>query len=448
MKKPLLAALVCVLSAVYSFPEAIPVPGGSLAEQMAWLESGARSSTLYRIEISGFQALAPQQLILPRRSNVTLTLSGDGQASVIVLDGEGSLFTVGSGVTLILDGVALHGGGDNNRPLVQINSGGALIMNAGSALAGNTGGAVSVHSGGTFTMYGGEISGNSGNPGGESRPAIRGGDGGVGAVLNWGDFTMHGGAIGGNTGGAGNEQGRGGAGGVMNWGTFTMHGGVIGGNTGGAGGEGHLGGSGGVFNGGRFTMYGGEVSGNAGGMGSGGLWGVSGGTGGVNNSGAFTLRGGVISGNTGGPAHDDCGGWGSTGGVSNSGRFTMYGGSISANSGTGNGESSPWGGWSGIGAVFTVGVFTMHGGSISANSGGIGVWSVRHGTTSYGVFRISGGVIYGEGESLENSGGTLRLFYLTTTAQFGTFNSVGLFVSTGNLAGTDSTIRVTGGVLQ
>jgi len=434
--------------AACAFSQAVAVPGAALAEQLAWLQANAVSNTHYLIEINGNVDIAPQHVTVPgNRRNVTVTLRADGQERTISLYGDGSLFTVASGVTLVLDGtLTLRGAAGNNRKLVLINDGAALVMNTGSGIAANTGGAVGVNSGGAFTMYGGAIFDNTGSLGGEGRHVLRGGIGGIGAVTNWGTFAMYDGTISGNTGGGGVK---GGAGAVANWGRFTMYGGAISGN---AGGEGDIGGSGAVFNAGIFTLYSGTIAGNSGGSGGGNLWGIRGGIGAVNNSGAFIMRGGVISGNSGG-AEAGSDGWGGVGGVSNSGRFFMYDGTISGNSGGGSSgfnDSGPWDGWDGVGAVFNVGAFTMHGGTIAANNGGIGNWSVRHGTTSYGIFRITGGIIYGNdaAANVGNPGGTLRIFGVLTTAQFGTFNNVGLFVSAGTLTNTNNTIHVVNGVLR
>jgi len=472
MKKPLFAVALFALCAAFAFAEPQPVPGASLAEQFAWLRAHAASNTQYLIPVSASETIAPQELIPPPgRSNISVTLRGNGAAHTISLDGDRSLFTVGPRLTLILDeNITLQGHLDNNTYLVRVNNGGRLIMNAGSGITGNTGGGVGVNSGGVFTMNGGAIWDNTGSTGAMGGHAKRGRSGGTGGVSNWGAFTMYGGTISGNTGGAGYSgdgdalSRRGGIGGVSNWGVFTMNGGEISGNSGGAGVGGNLGGSGGVFNSSVFAMHGGTISGNSGGAGGYNRWGIIGGIGGVNNSGRFTLYGGEISGNSGGAGTEANGtgtaGWGGVGGVSNWGVFAMNGGIISGN--TGNAAesmdvaASPWLGWNGVGAVFNSGAFTMNGGEISGNSGGIAIWSVRHGVTSYGVFRITNGIIYGNDAppELGNPGGTLRIFgtgpaaTLAAVAQRGIFNSVGLFVSAGNISSTDNTIHVVDGILQ
>ena len=121
--------------------------------------------------------------------NGAVVINGNG---TINLTGKGNLIHIwgGNGKKLTLDGVTLVGIADNNEPLVNVNSGGELVMVSG-AITGNTntdddwasGGGVIV-SGGIFTMSGGTISGNS---------AV--GTRGSGGCR----FTMSGGAINGNS---------------------------------------------------------------------------------------------------------------------------------------------------------------------------------------------------------------------------------------------------------
>jgi hypothetical protein len=105
------------------------------------------------------ETIGPKSLSYNRKQ-VSITLLGE-TAWTVDLISDGSLFTVGSGVTLRLgSNVTLQGRSDNNAALVQVNSGGTLEMNTGSKISGNTtssdGGGVYVD-GGTFTMKGEEI---------------------------------------------------------------------------------------------------------------------------------------------------------------------------------------------------------------------------------------------------------------------------------------------------
>ena len=183
--------------------DSVIVPGTNLANRLDWVRDNAQDGGRYLIEISGHEVLGPH--VLPTGRNLTITLRGIGAMRTVNLTASGSLFVVGSGVTLVLDNnVTLEGrnsavhGFNNNNHLIRVNDGGTLVMNAGSRLTGNTninsgsaylGGGVHVNSGGVFYMHGGEISGNSSNWGTTS--------GGV-HVASGGTFRMSGGVIYGN----------------------------------------------------------------------------------------------------------------------------------------------------------------------------------------------------------------------------------------------------------
>jgi TolB-like protein len=260
----------------------IVVEGASLTEKLQWIEANAANDTEYRVEVTANESLSAPVLSYPRRRYVTIRLISNGGEKVLSLTGSGSIFTIESDVTLILDnGITLHGRKGNNASLVTVNSRGTLIMNAGAKIACNdsdwVGGGVLVNAKGTFTMTGGEISSNT------ASSDFRAGGGGV-YVAGEGVFTMTGGEISNNT-----LSGEGG--GVKVKGTFTMRGGEISGNTASNGG----GVSVGNFDGyGTFTMTGGEILGNTASNG-----------GGVYQRGGspapyiFTKTGGTIYGDTG-----------------------------------------------------------------------------------------------------------------------------------------------------
>jgi len=382
----------------------------NFAEAMDWLKIFAQSNTSYIIEVGADESIASQTLSFSGKSGIIITLRGVGSNRTL-----SNSFSVGSGVTLVLD--------DNitlRRGRVVVNSGGILIMNNGSTITGNTadlGGGVYVD-GGNFTMNGGTISGNTANTSG----------GGV--YVRNGTFTMNGGKISGNTASRGN------GGGVYvdlgtlnetNWvfegqGFFTMNGGEISGNT--ANGytiQGYtandptvrdftVDGDGGGVYGYGWTMSGGIISGNTAGRNGGGVEGrltMSNGTisdntargngGGVSGYG-WTMSGGIISGNT---ASDYGGGVY----VGSNGTFTMSGGEISGNT------ASDYGGGVYVGSN---GTFTMSGGTISGNTArenGGGVY-VR----SNGTFTKTGGTIngYSAGDTnsnvVKNSSGAVQNF--------------------------------------
>jgi len=212
------------------------MPEGTPAEQPAWLRANAQSGGEFVIELSGNLSLSLDEasLNLPWNvGDVTLTLRGTGAMRSISLSENGTLFSVGSGLTLVLDStISLQGRPGNNNHLVRVDYGGTLVMNEGSRIAGNTntasgswnaGGGVRVNSGGTFVMYGGEISGNASD--GEWSHHN---DGGGVHVSDGGIFDMRGGTISGNR-----AVNRGG--GVFNAGTFHMSDGVVYGNDAAAG---------------------------------------------------------------------------------------------------------------------------------------------------------------------------------------------------------------------
>jgi len=191
-----------------------PTPEGSLGRQLARLRSFALDGGVYTVEVNGDEYLTPARAALPvGRENLTIVLRGAGETRTVSLCGNGSLFSVGPGVTLVLDGnVILRGTDGNAAPLVFVEGGGNLVMNAGTSITGNTradarGAGVNVHGG--FAMNGGEIHGNA---------ATR--EGGGVFVGPDGTFTMSGGRIRGNT--AAREGG-----GVFVAGTFVMYDGVI-----------------------------------------------------------------------------------------------------------------------------------------------------------------------------------------------------------------------------
>jgi len=206
---------------------------GGLATELSWLQTNAANNTTYTFEVTADEDLGSCTLSYSGKTNVTIVLKGDTVMRTVNLSNNGSLFSVSSGVTLILDkNLTLRGHSGNNSQLVYVN-GGTLVMREGSVITGNTssygdGGGVYVGSSGTFTMSGGEISGNS------SR----------GVYVDGGTFTMSGGEISGNT------SSSYGGGVYVNGGTFTMSGGEISGNTAAYGG--------GVYvDGGTFTKSGG-----------------------------------------------------------------------------------------------------------------------------------------------------------------------------------------------
>jgi len=288
----------------------ITVPGNNLSMKLAWLQNNILSNKSYIIEITADENITPQTLFYSGKNGITITLIGVGTMRTINLSAQGNLFTIKSGITLILDNnITLNGINGNNTYVVGI-SGGTLKMNTGTKITGNFGGGVILPYNGnnndinTFIMNGGEISGNSGggvymNSGGSSSFTINGGkisgntavNGGGVYKSNNGTFTMNGGEISNNT-----TIGDG-SGVYLSSGTFTMNGGKIFNNTT----NGSTSDGGGVFVSSTaiFIMKNGEISGNTATRYGGGVrteysyysYTDS------HNSGTFLMGGGVIYGN-------------------------------------------------------------------------------------------------------------------------------------------------------
>ena len=381
------------------------VPGTTLAARLSWLQTNAASGVDYTLEVDADESIAPQTLSYSGRSNIGVTLRGSGASAgdanrTISLSSNGTMFTVVSGVTLVLDNnITLQGHNDNTNSMVHVD-GGTLIMNAGkisgNTISGNTssyGGGVLVSGGGTFTMNGGEISGNTVSVSASSSYSTSATGGGV--SVSSGTFIMSGGEISGNTASSG--------GGVYVGGTFTMNSGEISDNTASSGG--------GVYVGGTFTMNSGEISGNT----------ASSSGGGVYVGGTFTMNGGEISGNTGYAG----------GGVFVIGTFTMSGGEIS-----GNTASSAGGGV----YVNNENPFKMEGGTISGNT-------APSGGGVHGKFYIITGTVYGsDAGDLQNTANNGAALF--GTAEYGTLSGLTWWNKAGSVNTANSTIRVINGVLQ
>jgi hypothetical protein len=148
-------------------PVAFPTDG-TLTQRLAWISSYATNNDDYTIELRANEAIAPTTLSYSGKT-VKITLIGATTERTVSLSSPGSMFTVGSGVTLTLDDkVKLEGLHNNTNPLVGVNSGGKLAMKGTAKITGNTvssssfiyGGGVSV-SGGSFIMSGSAaVSGN------------------------------------------------------------------------------------------------------------------------------------------------------------------------------------------------------------------------------------------------------------------------------------------------
>jgi uncharacterized repeat protein (TIGR02543 family) len=178
-----------------------------LDQALTWLGANAIEGGVYTITLKRNETIAPKTLSYGGK-NVSVTIIGDTAERTVILTTVGSLFTLGSGVTLTLaNNVTLRGRSDNTASLVRVNYGGALVMNPGSKVSGNTGsslgGGVYV-SDGTFTMNGGTISVNTSSASAKffndrHDNAVSSSAYGGGVYISGGTFTMSGGMISGNT---------------------------------------------------------------------------------------------------------------------------------------------------------------------------------------------------------------------------------------------------------
>ncbi|MCL2242836.1 MAG: InlB B-repeat-containing protein, partial [Treponema sp.] len=152
----------------------------------------------FTINVTSDMSLAPQSLTSTSYANKTITIKGNNSSRKINLSSNGSLFTAGANVELVLEDILLEGRNDNNASLVKVNSTGKLVLNNGGKVTGNTfntsvtntGGAGIFIDEGTLEIAGGEVSGNKVN--GTIRGNVFGG--GIYAVNN-SNILMSNGAI-------------------------------------------------------------------------------------------------------------------------------------------------------------------------------------------------------------------------------------------------------------
>jgi len=313
----------------------ITVPGVDLAAKLQWLKTSSASNRQYIIEVNKDETIAPYDMSYEGKTEIEITIIGIGQEREISLTQNGTLFTVGQGVTLILENmITLSGKETNTGILVNVIKDGKLIMKDGSKITKNRNRGVQVadHTGSpSFEMDGGEISEN----------VISNSSGGGGVLVgSGGSFIMHDGLITKNK--VIFSTSYGGGVNLMSDATFIMNGGEISEN---------------ISNGG--TSVGGGVA--------------------VSFDSVFTMNDGVIKNNK-----TIDGEWrsGEGGGVNVVGIFTMNGGEITGNDALDGG------------GVFVRRTFNMNNGVIAKNTardgGGIYVYNPTKITKSN-----TGGIIYG-----------------------------------------------------
>jgi len=167
----------------------------TIAQRLAWLKTNAESHKQYTIDVYADENISPYTFEFNGVINVAVVFRGVGGNRTIRLKSNGTMFTVKSNVTLILDSnITLHGHSGNTDCMVYVN-GGILKIRAGATITGNlntvtkfgstNGGGIMLRDG-TVDMTGGIISNN--------ESSFQGG----GVYISGGTFRMSGGAIVGN----------------------------------------------------------------------------------------------------------------------------------------------------------------------------------------------------------------------------------------------------------
>ena len=403
------------------------VTGTNFSMKMRWLELNAQSGEAYIIEFDADESIGSTEISFSDKNNISITLKGIGSNRVISLNPGGTMFTVSSGVNLILDSNIELRGRNYNSSLITVNADGKLILNNGAKISDNDNALSSssnyggcVYVAGTLIMNGGEISDNT-NSRSNIYYSVNSYGGGVYVASN-GTFIMNNGIISGNISSTsqtssgsnyGNSLSYGG--GVYVEGTFIMNGGEITGNisssktivsTNNSGSNSSCSSYGGgvyVASNGTFTMNNGKISDNTSTTSfytntttttnsfvyGAGVY--------VDRNGSFIMVDGEISDNNyGGGVY-----------VNTNGSFTMYNGEIS-----GHIRSS------GVtfGGVFIAGAFIMNGGEISCNTGyyggGVqvdpnGSFTMNNGIISGNTSSSYGGGVYINRSIFNKLGGTI-----------------------------------------
>jgi len=113
--------------------------GGNLTAKLNWLDRSVESHNTYIVEVGANENIDPRTLEYTGAINVTVILRGDSANRTVRLSKNGTMFTVSSNVTFVLDNnVTLQGHNKNTGAMVRVN-GGTFRMNTGSAITGNGG---------------------------------------------------------------------------------------------------------------------------------------------------------------------------------------------------------------------------------------------------------------------------------------------------------------------
>jgi hypothetical protein len=367
----------------------------TVAGALSWIGANVKDEGVYSIAITADETLNPTTLSYSMK-RVTINLKGRTAERILTLGSDGSLFTIGSQVTLRLDDKAtLKGKTNNNASLVSVLAGGRLIIEEGAKISGNSssasGGGVYVNANGNVTMNGGEIS--------DHTVATSSSYGG-GVYIAGGTFTMTGGEISDNTASSSySPYSYGGGVYVASNGSFIVTDGTIRNNT-------------------ASTSY--SYSSYSYG---GGVY--------VADNGSFALTDGTISNNMASSSSSTTSPYSYGGGVyvASNGSFTVTDGTISNNTASSSSSYSPYSYGGGV-YVADNGSFTVTDGTISNNTASSSCSSSSY-SYSYGggVYVAGGALTMTGGETSDNTASSTNDYI----SGYVRFYGGGLYVSSGTV---------------
>jgi hypothetical protein len=90
-------------------------------------------------------------------SPAEVILDGGGKTIPLTAGNQGSVITVGDGVTLTLKNITFKGSETNNAPLIKVNTGGKLVLEDGAVITGNDYSGVSVAASGKLVLADGAL---------------------------------------------------------------------------------------------------------------------------------------------------------------------------------------------------------------------------------------------------------------------------------------------------
>jgi hypothetical protein len=118
----------------------IDTGNNTLNGSLNYLAANAITGHEYKIVFGSDGSVSPMTLSYAGK-RVSITLMGDGTNRTVRLSSssKGSLFTIGDGLTLVLDNhITLQGHSSNNSSLIKVNSGGTVTMKGNTVISGNT----------------------------------------------------------------------------------------------------------------------------------------------------------------------------------------------------------------------------------------------------------------------------------------------------------------------